>query len=119
MSKNEKTELWIFGGVTVALLLWLWWRGKVSATNNASMQTVPPTSGFTYNYDPMLTTYAANPAAFGPQTVNGSVDIIVSGYNGINQNYMPLFGFVGMAQGELWGGMGGTLGTAAANTNSI
>lgn len=52
--------------------------------------------------DPELATFAANPDAFMPQTINGSVNINVSGYNGLNQNYMPLFGFVGMAQGQAW-----------------
>lgn len=52
--------------------------------------------------DPQIITYESNPGAFGPQSVGNTVNINVNGYNGINQNYMPLFGFVGMAQGELY-----------------
>ena len=93
---NDKTfERFLFIVTGLFLLWWLWHRrqNQVAAPDGTPVGTVT---------DPEIITYASNPAAFGPSTVNGTVNIDVSGYNGLNQNYMPLFGFVGMAQGELY-----------------
>lgn len=79
-----------------AALFIVWW--FVHKRTVSVAQQAPP---MPYNMDPIDYTYASNPGAFGPQTVNGSVDIDVRGYNTLNQNYLPLFGFVGMAQGEV------------------
>lgn len=81
----------------VAALFIVWWlvHKRTSNSSGAYSPSMP------YNVDPIDATYAANPGAFGPQTVNGNVDINVRGYNTLNQNYLPLFGFVGMAQGQV------------------
>lgn len=80
-----------------AALFIVWWlvHKRAASQGGASSVSMP------YNVDPIDYTYAANPGAFGPQTVNGNIDINVRGYNTLNQNYLPLFGFVGMAQGEV------------------
>lgn len=85
----------------VLVLLFLWWLlHRHNQRTRAENQSAPLPVG-SIN-DPELLTYAADPSAFGPRTINGSVNIEVNGYNGLNQNYMPLFGFVGMAQGEMY-----------------
>lgn len=82
----------------VAGLFVLWWLfHRRTATSGSASSSYSP-----YNMDPIDYTYAANPGAFGPETVNGSVDIEVRGYNTLNQNYLPLFGFVGMAAGQTY-----------------
>jgi hypothetical protein len=93
---DKQFARFLFIMLALFLAWWLFHRrksGTIIAPNGTPIGT--------YN-DPQLLTYAANPAKFGPQTVNGSVNISVNGYNGLNQNYMPLFGFVGMAQGETY-----------------
>ncbi len=55
------------------------------------------------NVPPDLATYAKNPQAFytpANQTVNVNVANQSMGY--LNSSYIPLFGFVGMAQGRLF-----------------
>ena len=97
---DKKFRAFIF---IVLVLFLLWW--LLHRWNMRRMAQSEPDNGRlpvgTIN-DPELLTYAADPSAFGPRTINGTVNIEVSGYNGLNQNYMPLFGFVGMAQGELY-----------------
>jgi hypothetical protein len=93
---DKQFTRFLFIMLALFLAWWLFHRrtsGATVAPNGTPMGT--------YN-DPQLLTYAANPSKFGPQTVNGSVNIAVNGYNGLNQNYMPIFGFVGMAQGETY-----------------
>lgn len=82
----------------VFMLFIAWW----ILHKRYAAQITTPDGGYIPSGNPELDTYAANPGAFGPQTVNGSVTINVDGYNGLNQNYMALFGFVGMAQGETY-----------------
>jgi hypothetical protein len=83
----------------VAILFVAWWLFHRRARGTVAPDGTPIIGVIN---DPELITYAANPAAFGPQTVNGSVDINVSGNVGLASDYVPLFGFVGMAQGELY-----------------
>lgn len=83
--------LYIVAGLFIAW--WLFHRRTVASSGG---------SGMMFNPSPALLTYSANPSAFNPQTVNGNVDISVRGYNTLNQAYMPLFGFVGMAAGQTY-----------------
>lgn len=97
---DKKYRVFIFIVLVLFLMWWLLHRRNVrmQSSNN---QTNNAGHVGTIN-DPELLTYSADPNAFGPRTINGSVNIEVNGYNGLNQNLMPLFGFVGMAQGELY-----------------
>lgn len=92
---DKQFERFLFIAAGLFLLWWLWHRKQ-------SIVPAPDGTPIGMINDPELITYAANPSAFGPQTINGTVDINVSGYNGLNENYMPLFGFVGMAQGATY-----------------
>lgn len=90
---NDKTFSRFLFVVAALFIAWFFLHRK---------KPVAPNGSTPFTDDPELLVYASNPSAFGPQTVNGTVEINVRGYNGINQNYMPLFGFVGMAQGTLF-----------------
>lgn len=105
---DKRLKYVVIATAIAIILLWLWFRqSKLSATN-VQMPNNGGTGAPSFNYDPEFVTYAADPGKFGPITVDGLVNVAVSGYNGLNQNYMPLFGFVGMAQNALWGvGTGG------------
>ena len=103
--KNKKMWEYALLAAAIIFLIWLLMRKKNNAIDVSSPQTgasslLPP--NYSFNYDPIVATYSQDPAKFGPMTIDGSVNVNVIGYNGLNQNYMPLFGFVGMAQGELW-----------------
>lgn len=92
---NDKNFARFMFVAATLLVFWWYWR-KTHTPMPVAASNTP------WTMDPELLTYASNPAAFGPSTVNGTVNINVSGYNGLNQNYMPLFGFVGMAQGDVY-----------------
>jgi hypothetical protein len=82
--------------IAVAILFLLWW-----FFHRQQPMTAPDGSPLAYN-DPQLLTYASNPGAFGPQTVNGSINVNVNGAGSLSNQYIPLFGFVGMAQGVMY-----------------
>lgn len=82
--------------ILMALLV-LWWffhrgRSQASIADNSSPYSIN---------DPELITYARDPSRFGPSTVDGTININAD-FRGLNQNYLPLFGFVGMAQGATY-----------------
>ena len=93
---NDKTfARFLFVMIALFVVWWLFLRRRAGAQN------VPQAYTGTGTTDPALLTYEANPGKFGPASTD-TLNINGSGFNGINQNYMPLFGFVGMAQGPLW-----------------
>lgn len=53
--------------------------------------------------DPMNAVYNANPNAYQPATP-ASLTLNIANQSAalLNQNYIPLFGFVGMAQGQMY-----------------
>lgn len=96
---NDKTfSRFLFFMLVLFLLWWMWHR---HAMRNSANQAMAPTP-FGNPIDPETLTYEANPGAFGPQRVDGSINLNYNVPNGLNQNYIPLFGFVGMAQGEIY-----------------
>lgn len=94
-SKSIGTVAFILG----ALLL-LWWllqrRAAQQAADDATVQAATPT-------DPITDTYASNPDAFNPPSL-GTVNINIGnqGLSYLSNDYIPLFGFVGMAQGVMY-----------------
>lgn len=52
---------------------------------------------------PMASAYNADPTAFAPITP-GQLDVTINNQSGnlLSNQYVPLFGFVGMAQGSLY-----------------
>ena len=76
---------------SAGLLYWLY-RRKLAKMN--AEPVAPDTSGET----PEQIVYSSNPGAFGPAPVN-TITIANQGLNYLNSQYIPLFGFVGMANG--------------------
>jgi hypothetical protein len=86
----------ICGGI--ALLWWLHERNveAAQAADNAQAPT-PQTSD-----NPIDQVFSSNPSAFTPQTLPNStinVDVSNQGLGMLSNQYIPLFGFVGMEQG--------------------
>jgi hypothetical protein len=57
--------------------------------------------------NPQLATYAANPNAYNPRVlqvapVQDTINIQNQGFGFLDNKYIPLFGFVGMAQGAFY-----------------
>lgn len=90
--KNYARFALIAGGC--ALLYWLYQR-KMNAENALQFPQAPqiPT-------DPMGDVYAADPDGFNPQSLGDvNINIANQGLGYLTNQYIPLFGFVGMAQG--------------------
>lgn len=85
--------------IALALFLLWWLLRRKAATQTAPDQIEAPTD----TPSPELATYAANPDAFAPASL-GTVDINIGnqGLGYLSNQYIPLFGFVGMAQGVMF-----------------
>jgi len=89
--KSYRNLALLIGGAIV--LYWIFKR------KNKTDYSPMPLFGNVHN--PELETYGANPSAFGPSgQIN--VDIGNQGLNYLDNKLVPLFGFVGMAQGATW-----------------
>jgi hypothetical protein len=97
MKKHEGFYIAAFASAAV-LLWWVWNRSQPPAIQAA---TVPSQEGFPIPYDsPMASVYAANPTAYEPPSPADLTLNIDNPYASmLNSSYMPLFGFVGVAQG--------------------
>ena len=86
--------------LTCALALLLYWMSKPKMVAGNSTVIPASTDGGFIN-DPNLQAY--NPGT-GFQSVSPDINISIGnqGLNYLNNNYIPLFGFVGMAQGETY-----------------
>jgi hypothetical protein len=87
MSPKEKEFTILMVIVAAAIILWYWWEKRQAAN---AVTAPAPSSDFS-NW-PMDQT-----PDYTPPTVN--LDIGNQTPNLLSQQYMPLFGFVGMAQG--------------------
>lgn len=92
--KSYRNLALLIGGAIV-----LYWIFKNKAGSNVAAST--PLVGNVVN--PELATYAGNPTGYG-LTPSSQVAVTIDnqGMNYLNSNYIPLFGFVGMAQGTTW-----------------
>lgn len=97
----DKKKLLIVAGL--ALLLWLLLKRKKVVTQSESFKNAGG------NDDPLLLAYANDPARNEPAKYtynidgsNANVNLGPQGFGYLDNKYIPLFGFVGMAQGETW-----------------
>lgn len=88
MKKDNKTAITIFiGGAIIALLIYM--RKKQLAASAAIQQATATPDEIAVNSQPI-----------GPLTIDAT--IANQGLNFLQSNYIPLFGFVGMAQGSIY-----------------
>lgn len=73
----------------IALAVYLFWKKQTET----AAQTLAPNAGS----DPIMQTFANNPQQFLPPQIGVTVNV-PSAFGG---QYTPLFGFVGIAQGEV------------------
>lgn len=83
--------------VALAAIAWFLWRRHRTA-NASAIQPQPMVSAPGIAPSPIDYMYAANPAAFGPTQIG--VNVTPQLPAGLSDQYIPLFGFVGIAQGE-------------------
>lgn len=83
-----------------ALLWWLYQRNLAAQIGSTMAQA--PAEPITAA-DPINDVYGANPSAYNPQSL-GTINVNISnqGLGFLANQYFPLFGFVGMAQGALF-----------------
>lgn len=79
-------------------VLFLFWLYKHRQYQNAAPEVTPPESAS----DPETLTYAANPNQFDPASINANINIGNQGLGYLDNKYMPMFGFVGMANGVFY-----------------
>jgi hypothetical protein len=97
---TDKDWLWT-AGVGVALLVLWWLAHRASVQAGPSTATNPNQQAFPVSWDqPLLGPFAANPDFNSPPTnANLSINIQNPFAALLASAYMPLFGFVGIAQG--------------------
>ncbi|MGC8541039.1 MAG: hypothetical protein ACP5QA_10470 [Phycisphaerae bacterium] len=87
-----------FFAVVVALVflaLYLW--------KKHTTQAVTPSMGGAFPENPNWPMESVSPETFSPPTIgNLSLNVQNPGFNLLSNQYIPLFGFVGMAQGNRW-----------------
>jgi hypothetical protein len=85
-----------FIGLGLFLLWWLIQRKKNGGSVDVPMEGPA--------VDPNTLVYSTDPSAFNPANL-GNVNITIAnqGLAYLGSNYIPLFGFVGMAQGVFYG----------------
>ena len=89
--------------VALAVAGFIYWSIKGNKAGSAVLIETPQTQGAAVPVDPITEFFANNPQAFTPQNLNTvNVTIANQGLNYLNDNYIPLFGFVGMAQGAVY-----------------
>lgn len=97
---NDKTFRDIVYIGFAAIALWLLMRNRAAintaqnAAQNAALPAIPQPS-----LSPIELTYASNPNNFGPTNLN--INVAPQLPAGLSNSYIPLFGFVGIAQGEM------------------
>lgn len=98
MTTQTREGVYIAGTVGALVLLWWVWN-----KNNPPIPaaTVPAEAAFPVPWNgPMNDVYTANPGAYQPATDSSLTLNINNPYlSMLNSAYMPLFGFVGVAQG--------------------
>jgi hypothetical protein len=96
---SDRDWMYLAGfGLTLAILFWAWERAHPAS---APVTQAQATGAFPEGWsDPMTNVYEANPQAFSPPTnTNLTVNVGDQAASMLSDAYMPLFGFVGVAQG--------------------
>lgn len=78
----------------IALAVFLWWRKRQA---EKAAESGAPQAGAQSGSDPATIVFANNPNQFLPPQIGVTVNV-PSAFGG---QYTPLFGFVGIAQGEM------------------
>lgn len=97
MKKHEG----LYFAATAGVLWLLWWVWNKNNAPAIPAATTPTQAGFPIPWSsPMDNVYAANPTAYDPPT-NADLTLNINNpyASMLDSAYMPLFGFVGVAQG--------------------
>lgn len=95
---KKDTVYAVGAGGTILLLWWLYERShpKPQPANAAQESGALPVDWLS----PMGNTYAANAGTFGPQSLDININNPLA--STLTDKYMPMFGFVGVAQGQMY-----------------
>jgi hypothetical protein len=99
----------VLAAIAVAVLYETWKHKGAGSANCGIPVTLAPSEAsgaFPIPWcEPMNVVYCANPSAYAPPTAEAlTINISCQTAAQLNNQFMPLFGFVGVAQGTTWGG---------------
>ncbi len=98
---NDKQARAFIIAVVIALIAY--WAMKNRPVQNATLIEPTAQGGTTVlPVDPMTQYFAANPQLFVPQSQSIDITIGNQAINYLNNSVIPMFGFVGMAQGNVY-----------------
>lgn len=102
----EKNHDALYFAATAGVMVLLWWVWKRNQEANSIQAAATPSEsvdggGFPIPWgSPMTDVYDANPTAYNPPTdADLTLNVGNGQISGLSSDYMPLFGFVGIAQG--------------------
>lgn len=98
---TDRDWLYLSGAIVVLVMLWWVWR----KSQPVPQETPAEASGaLPVQWDePMGGVYDANPQAYMPQTpADLTLNVNANNPNMLSNAYIPMFGFVGVAQGEAY-----------------
>jgi hypothetical protein len=101
MAVSKETHEALYFAATAGVLWLLWWVWQRNQPQPIPAATTATQSGFPIPWSaPMDNVYAADPTAYQPPT-NADLTLNVNNpyASMLDSAYMPLFGFVGIAQG--------------------
>ncbi len=98
---NDKTANYIAFAAIVIAIIWAWMKRKTAATTTTA---TPAAADLPVSWDaPMTGVYDANPFAYQPPNASAlTVNIGNQMASQLSDQYMPMFGFVGIAQGSMY-----------------
>lgn len=97
---NDRTYDTVLTIGIVLIGLWLYYKSK---QNDAALLAAIPADSGGNALTPEQAYYAANPSTFAPQSIGAqTINIENQGLSYLTNQYVPLFGFVGMAQSSNW-----------------
>lgn len=105
---KEHPYLYVFGAAIALLCLYEAWKHSAAHPAGVTQALAPSEASGAFPIGwacPMNVVYCANPSAYAPPTAQQlTVNVACQTASQLANPYMPLFGFVGIAQGTTWGG---------------
>lgn len=98
---DDKNFARLFFVIMAAFVIWWILKQKNVTVQNAAPASEDETP-YPLNENPIDAAYAASPSSYGLQPIDVNVNVADQGFSYLSNAYIPLFGFVGVAQGMMY-----------------